>query len=115
MMQLTIEVPNELGQRLKPLRDRWVEILELGLRQIAPAGYSLHQEVIEFLARGPSPEEIIAFKPSEEAVERVNELLDRNRAGTLTSEERAELEQYKNLDILISLVKARARLHHPGA
>ena len=114
MMKLTIEVPEQLGLRLKPLQDRWVEILEIGLRQVAPFQAGLNSAVIEFLASGPTSEEIIAFRPSEEAAARVSVLLDRNRSGTLTPDERVELEQYKNLDTLVSLIKAQVRLRQMG-
>jgi len=113
MMHLTLEVPEQLGRRLQHFRDRWVEILEMGLEQIAATQVGLHSEVIDLLARGPSPEEIIAFRPSEEAVVRVSTLLERNQEGALSPDERAELEQYKNLDLLFSLIKAQARLNQP--
>jgi hypothetical protein len=83
----------------------------LGLREITPAEYGLHNEIIKFLASGPTPQEIIAFHPSEDVSGRVNELLDKNREGILTATERAELDQYETLDYLITLVKAQARLH----
>lgn len=111
MVQLTIEVPEELAFRLQPLQNRLVEIIEVGLREITPAEYGLHSEIIEFLASGPKPQEIVAFQASESATSRVNELLDKNREDTLTAAERAELDQYETLDYLMTLVKARARLY----
>ena len=76
-----------------------------------PAEYGLYNELIEFLAGGPKPQDTIAFQPSEQATTCVNELLDKNRAGTLTPVGLAELDQYETLDYLMPLVKARARLH----
>ena len=73
------------------------------------------QEVFHFLARHPSPEEILAFRPSTSAVERLNELLDKNRAGTLTSQEGAELDAMESLNHLIALIKGRAWQHLPAA
>jgi hypothetical protein len=55
MVQLTIEIPEELASRLQPVQDRLLEIVELGLREINPAQYALHSEVVDFLASGPSP------------------------------------------------------------
>ncbi len=111
MVELTIQVPDELAARLQPVRDRLAEILELGLREMVPAQYGLYNEIIEFLASGPSPQDIIAFRPSKEAQARVTELLEKSRAGTLTPAEQAELDQYEELDYLMTLVKARARKH----
>jgi hypothetical protein len=71
--------------------------------------YTLYNEVVEFFAAGPPPHAIAAFHPSGEAQKRVAELLDRNQAGMLTPEEQIELDEYENLDYLITLVKARAR------
>ncbi|MFQ5855480.1 MAG: hypothetical protein ACE5LU_07565 [Anaerolineae bacterium] len=107
MVELTIRIPDELASRLHPVRDRLTEVIELGLREIAPAQYDLYSEVIEFLASGPTPQAITAFRPSAEAQARVAELLDKNRASTLTPSEEAELDQYENLDCFMTLVKAR--------
>lgn len=71
----------------------------------------LQQEIIEFLARGPSPEEIIAFRPSAQAVNDMQELLKKNYVTRLTSAEEAELEQAEWLENLITQIKARAHLH----
>jgi len=109
MVELTVQIPNDLAVRLRPVQDRLTEIIELGLREIAPARYGLYNEVIEFLADGPPPQAIVAFRPSAEAQKRVLELLDKNRAGALTPDEQTELDQYERLDYLMALVKARAR------
>ena len=78
-MQLTIEIPERLGQRLEPERGHLAEIIELGLRLRQWANESvLAQEVIGFLARGPQPEEIVGFRPAAAAVARSWELLYRN-------------------------------------
>lgn len=111
MIELTIQIPDELAQRLQPVRDQLVEIIELGLREITDAQYGLHGEVIEFLASGPGPQAIIDFRPSAEAQTRVAELLNKNQAGTLAPDEEAELDQYESLDYFMTLVKARARQH----
>jgi hypothetical protein len=90
-MQLTIEIPERLGQRLEPEHRHLAEILELGLRLRQWANESaLAQEVIGFLARGPRPEEIVSFRPSEAAVERSRELRRRNNEGSLTRTQRAQ-------------------------
>lgn len=111
VVQLMIEVPDELAVRLKPLQNRLVDILELGLRELAPGSHPLHNAVVDFLASGPTPQEIVHFRPSEDDIVRVRELLEKNQAGLLTESEQAELDQYETLDYLMTLVKARARLH----
>jgi hypothetical protein len=72
----------------------------------------LQQEIIEFLARGPSPEEIVAFRPSSQAVNDIQQLLTKNYTARLTTAEEAELDQAEWLDKLMTQIKARARLHY---
>ena len=117
-MQLTIEIPDELARQLESRRERLAEIIKLGLSGLGaiedvPGHCALADEVSEFLARGPQPEEIVAFRPSESSVERVRELLEKNREGTLTPAEEAEMDYIGTLNNLFSLIKihARQRLH----
>jgi len=65
-------------------------------------------EIVDFFARGASPEEIASFRPSQEIQERVRELLERNSAVELTEDEAAELECFGELEHLMQHVKARA-------
>ena len=107
MVQMTIAVPDNLAERLMSARDRLPEILELGLRQLTTIqGYG---EVIEFLASGPTPQALVEYHPSPKVQERVSELLEKNRANSLTTLEQSELAQYESLDLFMTLVKARAR------
>jgi hypothetical protein len=67
-----------------------------------------YEEVAEFIAtRGPR--EVAAFKPSAESRQRAMELLEREKAAGLTSEERRELDHYEDLELLMNLARARAR------
>jgi hypothetical protein len=57
-----------------------------------------------------TPEEIIAFKPSEALDERLHELLDKSSENTLTREEQTELDRFLLINHLMTLVKAKVRL-----
>jgi hypothetical protein len=108
-MQLTIEIPDELAQGLCHDSREVSELIEAGLRFRDWVGAStVANEVIEFLAGGPKPADIIAFHPSPAAMTHVRELLDENRSGDLTASQKAELDEMALLDHLITLVKARA-------
>ncbi len=72
---------------------------------ISPA----YQEIIDFIAAGTRPENVIAFRPSEAAKERVSELIAKNKTESLSQEESSELEHYLQLEHLMRLAKARAR------
>ncbi len=67
-------------------------------------------EVARFLAKAPTPEQIIAFHPSPEVAERAYELIDAEREGTITPEEKEELDTYMSLEHIMRLVKSEA--HH---
>lgn len=71
-------------------------------------------EVTDFLASGPTPQEIITFKPSETLERRALELLQRNREGRLETHERAEFEEFMHMDHFMTLLKAKARLKLAG-
>lgn len=66
-------------------------------------------EVAHFIASRPSPEQIIAFRPSPEVVERIYALVENERDGQLSAEDRRELESYLTLQHLMILAKAEAQ------
>ncbi len=70
-----------------------------------------YQEVIEFIAGGTTPQNVVAFRPSAESKARVEELISRHKAGSLSPDENSELEHYIQLEHLMRLAKARARHH----
>jgi hypothetical protein len=69
---------------------------------------SVYDEFLEYLAQRATPEEILAFKASASAQQRADELTERNKTGTLTADEHAELEQMLHFNRLVSMLKARA-------
>ena len=111
MSPITLEVSDELAQRLRPLRDRLPYILELGLRELTAAtqpGFHGAVEVFEFLAGLPKPEDILALRASDTLQTRVTELLEKNRNEGLTQAEEQEWEQYHFVEHLVRMAKARA-------
>lgn len=66
-------------------------------------------EVLDFLLSAPTPEAVIALHPSPAAQERLQFLLDGNRAGTLNDAEQAELDAYLQLEHFVRQLKIRAR------
>jgi hypothetical protein len=70
---------------------------------------NLFDEIIEFLAASPPPETILAFEPPEALQQRLNELLDLNQHGRLSSQEQAELEDFLRLNRFMSRLKLRVR------
>ena len=66
------------------------------------------EEVVDFFSRGPTPQQIAAFRLSDTAQEHRRELLHRNSAGELTPDEERKLDEMVWLDELVSLIKAKA-------
>jgi len=67
-------------------------------------------EIARFLLGRPTPEQIVAFHPSAEATDRFYALIDAERAGTITDDERAELDSCINLEHMMRLIKAEVHL-----
>jgi hypothetical protein len=65
-------------------------------------------EIARFLAHHPTPEQIVAFHPSSEVAERAYELIHADRDGSLTEEERKELDSYLVIEQLMGLIKLEA-------
>ncbi len=71
--------------------------------------FKAYEEVIDFIAAGTTPQNVIAFRPSEAAEVRVTDLLSREKEGKLSREEKSELDHYLQIEHLMRLAKARAR------
>ncbi|WP_375444641.1 hypothetical protein [uncultured Fibrella sp.] len=70
---------------------------------------NVHADLINLIAPGVTPAQIIDFKPSEEAQSQLSELLYKNRTTRLSVEEERELERFKDMEHIIRMAKARAR------
>jgi hypothetical protein len=66
-------------------------------------------EVIEFIAAGTTPESVVSFRPSPEAQQRLAELIEREKDGGLSLEEKSELDHFIELEHILRMAKAKAR------
>ena len=73
------------------------------------ASYPAYDEIINFIASGPSPLAIISFRPSEKTRQRVLDLLYNEKNTSLSVEEKSELDHYLILEHIFRLAKVRAR------
>jgi hypothetical protein len=69
----------------------------------------VYEEIVDFIAHGSTPGDVAVWVPSQEARDRVAILLEGEKAGTLSADERSELNHYLELEHLMRLAKARAR------
>jgi hypothetical protein len=65
------------------------------------------EEVAEFFARGPSLTEIAHFQLSDAAQASISELLEKEDDGTLTVEERHQLDELLVVNDLVTLIRSR--------
>ncbi len=72
-----------------------------------------YEEIIDFIAAGASPRDVVMFQPSEAAKARVADLIHREKTTGLSPEETAELDHYLQLEHVMRLAKARARAYLP--
>lgn len=112
-MQVTLDLPDDVVTQLQPFEDKLPQVLALGLRElnaITQEGFSGVAEVLEFLASLPTPEAIIALRPSETLQSQITTLLEKNRTVGLTSTEEQLWRGYQYLEHIVRIAKARALL-----
>ena len=123
MTTIKLEVSDELAAQLSAVRDHLPALLhEVLLARpleqtsgILKSGalHPAYREMFDFLASGPTPKQIAAYRPSSPLQERVADLLERNRESGLSAEDSAELDGFEQVDDLLSLLAARARSIEP--
>ena len=109
-MQITLEVSDLLGEKLQQLGDRLPEALDRVLQELTPIEFSYQEDhqIIEILVSQPSPEVVLAIRPTPALQDRMTELLDRNKSGSLSQAENTELDRYLLLEHWVRLAKAHA-------
>lgn len=110
-MKITLEVPDLLGEKLQQLGDRLPEALDRVLQELTPPetiSYQDEMEIVERLASQPTPEAILAIRPTPALQDRMSELLDLHKSGTLSQSEEVELDRYLLLEHWVRLAKAHA-------
>ncbi|MEG4113875.1 MULTISPECIES: hypothetical protein [unclassified Microcoleus] len=102
-MQIIPEVPDRPGEKLHALGDRLPEALEL-----TPAETIFYQDdrqIVQLLASQPSPEAILAIRPTPVLQARMNKLLDRNKSRILSTREEVELDHHLLLEHWVHLAR----------
>lgn len=81
MTELTMQVPDSLAARIRGLGVWFPQILELGLLNFATPTRASVFEVIAFLERNPTPQEVLRYEASPKQQRRVGRLLSLNKEG----------------------------------
>ncbi|MEM7353719.1 MAG: hypothetical protein AAF657_23170 [Acidobacteriota bacterium] len=108
MTRMTLEVPDELAERIRPLASWLPALLELSLVGCRTPAAATAAEVVEFLAGEPSSAELIEYQASERAQERLQHLLRLNKEDCLGEDEERELDELQQIEHIVVMLKARA-------
>ena len=130
MAQITIDIPDDLAQRLAPFQSQFSDLFTrliattlleqptpdpthvdrstLLPRDCANDTSGTYQEILDFLIDRPTSAQIINFKVSAASQSRLQTLLQKNCEIALTAAETAEIDLYQQLDTLIGFLKVRA-------
>ena len=65
----------------------------------------VYRYIFDFLESQPSDEQIAAFHPTQEMVERLRTLLDREKKGEITEAEKDELDEYEQIEHMVIMIK----------
>ncbi len=113
MVHMSLEVPEDLADRIGPLRPWLPTVLSLSLIGFRTQAAAAATELLEFLATGPSPEAILAYQASDESQARLRRLLALNEAGLLGESEQRELDELERIEHVVILLKAEVASPRP--
>lgn len=68
---------------------------------------SVYDDLLDLLTESADANRVLAFRLSGKKQARLDDLLEKNREGTLTDEESAELDAYEQFEHVVRLLKAR--------
>jgi hypothetical protein len=68
---------------------------------------AVYEDLLELLAESADEKRVLAFRLSDDKQARLDELLDKNREGTLNTDELAELKSFEHFEHVVRLLKAR--------
>jgi hypothetical protein len=114
MATVTIEIPDELSDLVAQAGDRLPELLAQSLKEPTLPAH-VYRYVLDFLASRPTPDQVAAFGPTSEMIDRLRMLLGQESRGEMTPAEQAELDEYERLEHLMVMIKSGALQHLTGA
>jgi hypothetical protein len=68
---------------------------------------AVYDDLLDLLVESANGQRVLDFRLSDAKQVRLDELLERNREGTLTDDESAELDAYERFEPVVRLLKAR--------
>ena len=68
-----------------------------------------YDHIIDFIVGGMNPIEIINYRPPVTTSERLEFLVNKEKEGLISTEEKSELDHYLMIEHIMRLAKAKAR------
>lgn len=68
---------------------------------------AVYEDLLDLLVESADVDRVLGFRLSPEKQARLDDLLEKNREGTLTEEESAELDDFERFEHVVRLLKAR--------
>lgn len=104
---MTMDVSDELAERLRPIRSWLPTVLELSFVGFKTLATQTASEVVSFLLANPTPQEVLAYHVSEAAQARLQHLLSLRQAGMLGEEQQRELDELEKVEHIIIMLKGQ--------
>jgi len=107
MVQITMQLSDPLARQILPAR-RWLPaVLELSLARLKTPAAEMSSEIIDFLLRNPTLDEVLTYHASDRAQRRLQRLLALNEASLLSEAEQEELAELDRLEHILIMLKAQ--------
>jgi hypothetical protein len=107
-MQITLDIPDDIATTVQ---DNLPQILVLGLREMNANpnnGFSGLTEILQFLAKLPSPQEVLNLRLAPDAQQEIDNLLEKNRTQGFNESDRLLWQHYEFIEHLVRLAKTQA-------
>jgi len=107
-MQITLDIPDDIAITVQ---DYLPQILTLGLREINANpnnSFSGLTEILHFLAKLPSPQEVLNLRLALATQQEIDNLLEKNRTQGFNESDRLLWQHYEFIEHLVRLAKTQA-------
>jgi hypothetical protein len=107
-MQITLDIPDDIATTVQ---NNLPQILALGLREMNANpnnGFSGLTEILHFLAKLPSPQEVLNLRLAPAAQQEIDNLLAKNRTQGFNESDRILWQHYEFIEHLVRLAKTQA-------
>lgn len=108
MVSMTMQAEDESEQGYQCIGAWLPAVTELSFIGFKTLATTVGAEIIEFLSKNPSPEELLGFHVSESVQMRLRRLSALHEAGYLSEAGQADLDELQRLEHIIIMLRTRA-------